>query len=125
MRGRGGGLPLLNTANPADRPGIGGACGDRPPRLTVDFGQVGAEFLVDAHVRPLVEEVEVEVRQQAIRISGARRGFGGFGCLLHWISSVLVFESRGTLRAAPELRPFTDGCHSSERQRRSRALPKS
>ncbi len=83
MQGRGLWIPLVEIADDADRIGVWRPHGKRHPRLTVDFGDVGAQFFVDAGVRSLIKEVEIEISQQAIRIRGARRRFGGFGYLLH------------------------------------------
>src|SRR5207302_9017933 len=73
------GIPLVEVANHADRVGIRGPYAKHHPRRAIDRDDVRTQLVVDADVSPLVEEIEVEVRQQAMGCAS-----GGLGCLQHW-----------------------------------------
>jgi len=56
-------VPIVEVAHHADAPGIGCQHREGDPRDAVQHHRVGAELLVEVHMRALAEQIEVEVGQ--------------------------------------------------------------
>jgi hypothetical protein len=114
-------VPAVELTDDADRIGIRRPHGELHPGLAGARNHVRPELRVDADVGALIEEVEIEFRQQAIRIARVARGARGWFSGLHHDVSSTCTHWHAPCRFSTRF----DGSDSLERSRRSRALPES
>src|SRR5262249_49502284 len=80
-------VPTVKVANNADGLGVRSPDREYDTSDTVDFSGMGAELLVDPNMCAFVEEVEIEIGEQAWRCAGARDGG-----LRHWYPHCLTWH---------------------------------